>query len=74
MMMGVAQVIGMKPIFRSVFSGLPVCANTSVAVAMGKKVETAAAAVDAPTAFRKPRRCMSFGNSARITADVVISR
>ena len=32
MMIGVAQVIGMKPTLRSFFSIAPPCANTSVAV------------------------------------------
>ena len=37
MMMGVAQVIGIKPTLRSFFSGAPApCAKTSVAVANGK--------------------------------------
>ena len=69
MMIGVAQVIGMKPTFRSFFSGAPPCANTSVAVLIGKNCETAASAVEAPTDFRKARRAMSCGNIARITAD-----
>ncbi len=56
MMIGVAQVIGMKPMLRSFFSIGPPCASTSVAVAIGKTVASAAAAVEAPTAFRKLRR------------------
>ena len=69
MMIGVAQVIGMKPTFRSFFSGVPACANTSVAVLIGKNCESAASAVEAPTDFRKARRAASCGNTARITAD-----
>ena len=69
MMIGVAQVIGMKPTLRSFFSGVPACANTSVAVLIGKNCETAASAVEAPTDFRKARRAASCGNIARITAE-----
>jgi hypothetical protein len=36
MMIGVAQVIGMKPTLRSFFSGGPPAANSSVAVLSGK--------------------------------------
>jgi len=69
MMIGVAQVIGMKPTLRSFFSIAPPCANTSVAVLSGKSCESAASAVDAPTDLRNARRAASFGNTARITAD-----
>ena len=69
MMIGVAQVIGMKPTLRTFFSGAPPCANTSVAVLIGKNWDTAASAVDAPTDFRNARRATSFGNIARITAE-----
>ena len=69
MMIGVAQVIGMKPTLRSFFSSGPPCANTSVAVFSGKNCESAASAVEAPTDFRKARRATSCGNIARITAD-----
>ena len=69
MMIGVAQVIGMKPTLRSFFSIAPPCANTSVAVPSGKNCEIAASAVEAPTDFRNARRAASFGNTARITAE-----
>ena len=70
MMIGVAQVIGMKPTLRSFFSGAPApCANTSVAVLSGKNCASAASAVEAPTDFRKARRTASFGKIARMTAD-----
>ena len=69
MMIGVAQVIGMKPTLRSFFSGVPASAKASVAVLIGKNCEIAASAVDAPTDFRKARRAASFGNIARITAE-----
>ena len=69
MMIGVAQVIGMKPTLRSFFSGAPPCAKTSVAVLSGKNCEIAASAVEAPTDFRNARRAASFGNIARITAE-----
>ncbi len=69
MMIGVAQVIGMKPTLRSFFSGVPVSANTSVAVLIGKNCDNAASAVDAPTDFRNARRATSCGNIARMTAE-----
>ena len=69
MMIGVAQVIGMKPTLRSFFSGVPACAKTSVAVFSGKNCDSAASAVEAPTDFRKARRAASCGNIARITAE-----
>ena len=69
MMIGVAQVIGMKPTLRSFFSGTPPCAKTSVAVLSGKNCEIAASAVEAPTDFRNARRAASCGNIARITAE-----
>jgi hypothetical protein len=69
MMIGVAQVIGMKPTFRSFFSGAPASPNASVAILTGKNWEMAASAVDAPTDFKNARRAASWGNIARITAD-----
>src|SRR4029079_2316640 len=69
MMMGVAHVMGMNPTFRSFFSIAPPCANTSAANFSGKNWESAASAVEAPTALRKARRARFFGNIARITAD-----
>jgi hypothetical protein len=69
MMIGVPQVIGMKPTLRSFFSIGPPCANTSVAVSSGKNCDSAASAVEAPTDLRKARRAASFGNTARITAE-----
>ena len=56
MMIGVAQVIGMKPTLRFVFSSGAPCAKTSVAVLSGKNCESAASAVEAPSDFRKARR------------------
>jgi hypothetical protein len=69
MMIGVAQVMGMKPTLRSFFSGAAAWANTSVAMPSGKNWAMAASAVEAPTAARKARRERSSGNSARTTAD-----
>ena len=69
MMIGVAQVIGMKPTLRSFFSGVRSSAKTSVAVLIGKNCETAASAVEAPTDFRNARRAASWGNIARMTAE-----
>ena len=70
MMMGVAQVIGMKPTLRSFFSSDPApCANSSVAVSSGKNCESAASAVETPANFRKARRVASCGNMERMTAE-----
>ncbi len=69
MMIGVAQVIGIKPTLRSFFSAVPASAKTSLAVRSGKNCEIAASAVDAPTDFRNARRAASFGNIARMTAE-----
>src|SRR5438105_184662 len=56
MMMGVAQVIGMKPILRFFFSSAPEpCAKASPARPSGKNCERAASAVAAPTDLRKAR-------------------
>ena len=61
MMIGEAQVMVMNPIFRSFFSsGAVVCAIVSRAES-GKIDAMAARAVLAPTAFKKPRRTLSFG-------------
>src|SRR5437867_2842900 len=57
MMIGVAQVIGMKPTFRSFFSGGPGLSWASVLAAdIGKTDATAADAVAAPTRARNSRR------------------
>ncbi len=68
MMIGVAQVIGMKPTLRSFFSGTA-SAKASVAVFSGKNCDSAASAVEAPTDLRKARRAASFGKTARMTAE-----
>jgi hypothetical protein len=68
MMIGVPQVIGMKPTLRLGFSILPLCANASFAAASGKSDDTAASAVLPPTALMKLRRVASWGKSARMTA------
>lgn len=69
MMIGVAQVIGMKPTLRSFFSIGPVAAKTSVAALSGKNCETAASAVEAPSTAKNLRRPMFLGNIARSTAE-----
>src|SRR5258705_7517976 len=57
MMIGVAQVMGMKPILRSFFSGGPSLAwARAEAAPIGKTSASIAAAVPAPTALRKSRR------------------
>ena len=61
MMIGVAQVMGMKPIFRLFFSGAPPWAKASRATPRGSTEEIAAIAVAAPTFFRKVRRWASTG-------------
>jgi hypothetical protein len=69
-MIGVAQVIGMNPTFRSFFSGSPApCANSSVAALSGNNCESAASAVAAPIDFRNARRAACFGRIARMTAE-----
>ena len=68
MMMGVAQVMGMKPTLRSFFSGAPPWAKASRAVASGNTEAIAAIAVAAPTFFRNSRRWASTGKTARRTA------
>ena len=68
MMMGVAQVMGMKPTLRSFFSGAPPWAKASRAVASGNTEAIAAIAVAVPTVFRNSRRWASTGKTARRTA------
>ena len=64
MISGVAQVMAMKPIFRSFFSSGPGVAAIASSAPIGSSEAIAARAVFAPTAFRKRRRSVSFGNSA----------
>src|SRR5207248_864154 len=68
MISGVAQVIGMKPIFRSGFSGLPFSCASASSVPNGNSDDTTALAADAPTAVRNLRLSACCGNSARMTA------
>ncbi len=70
MISGVAQVIGMKPIFRSFFSTappLPASCAIACRLAIGNTLPTAAIAVWRPTALMKLRRSASCGNSAFIS-------
>ena len=53
MMIGVAQVMGMKPTLRSFFSGAPPWAKASRAVASGNTEAIAAIAVAAPTVLQE---------------------
>ena len=78
MMIGVAQVIGMKPTLRSFFSGSAalrehfgrgLAGRIARSSLSGKNCDTAATAVAAPTDFRNARRATSCGNIARITAE-----
>ena len=67
MISGVAQVMGMKPIFRSFFSGAPLSCAIACRLAMGSTLPMAAIAVRRPTARRNLRRCASCGKSAFIS-------
>ena len=64
MMIGVAQVIGMKPTASLVFSSGPDCAKASVAVAIGKICASAAETVALPTAVSSERRVIASGKAA----------
>src|SRR5258708_35948323 len=64
MMRGVAHVIGMKPMLRFFFSSGALSCAIVWREAKGKRVEIAAAAVGAPTAWRNRRRWLSLGKSA----------
>ena len=68
MMIGVAQVIGMKPTASLVFSSGPDCAKASVAVAIGKICASAAETVALPTAVSSDLRVIASGKAARSTA------
>ena len=68
MMIGVAQVMGMKPTLRLFFSGAPACAKASVAAPTGNRLPNAAASVPAPTPRSSARRCTGFGAMARNNA------
>ena len=56
MMIGVAQVMGMKPILSAVFSSLPVSASASATIPVGMMRSSAASAVAAPIVAMKARR------------------
>ena len=70
MMIGLAQVMAMKPILRFGFSNGP-AASAAIAVmpSSGRNCEIAASAVEAPTALRKERRWRASGNTARSAAE-----
>ncbi len=74
MMSGEAQVMAIKPILRSFFSGAPFSWAIASSAPKGKKEETAAIAAEEPTALRNRRRVASCGKSARITADSIARR
>ena len=59
MISGVAQVIGMKPIFSSFFSSAPLSCAMACRLATGSTLAMAAMAVPLPTARRKRRRTAS---------------
>ena len=63
MMSGVAQVIGMKPILRLVFSKGPLLCAKACKLATGNTLAMAAMAVFLPTARKNRRRSSSCGNS-----------
>jgi len=61
MMIGVAQVIGTKPMFRSVFSGVPRLSRiAALALSIGKTEASAAATVPPPSMPMNDRRPMSL--------------
>jgi hypothetical protein len=65
MISGVAQVVGMKPIFRSFFSSAPPLSwAMACRLATGNTLPMAAMALPLPTARKKRRRTASCGNSA----------
>jgi hypothetical protein len=64
MMSGVAHVIGMKPIFKFVFSSGPLSCAMACKLATGNTLAMAAMAVFLPTARKKLRRSASCGNKA----------
>lgn len=68
MISGVAQLMGMKPIFRLVFSSGPRSSAIACSDVSGSTLEMAAIAVPTPTAWRKRRRVTSLGKSARTAA------
>ena len=69
MMIGVAQVMGINPIFRSRFSGAPLaCAKASRAPASGNTLSSAANSVPAPSVLISARRVAACGKAARNTA------
>ncbi len=78
MMIGVAQVIGMKPTLRSFFSGGPSLSwARALAAATGKTEASAAVAVEAPTRRRNSRRpvntaCVSDRSTSRSMARSVV--
>src|SRR6267154_1572769 len=74
MISGLAQVMAIKPILRSFFSGVALSCAIASSAPNGKKEDTAARAAEEPTAWRKRRRVSSLGKSARITADSITRR
>src|SRR5712664_168946 len=74
MISGLAQVMAIKPILRSFFSGVPLSWAIASSAPNGKKEDTAAMAAEEPTALRNRRRVSSLGKSARITADSITRR
>src|SRR5882762_10386876 len=74
MISGLAQVMAIKPILRSFFSGVALSCAIASSAPKGKKEDTAAIAAEEPTAWRKRRRASSLGKSARITADSIARR
>src|SRR6266850_5723134 len=74
MISGLAQVMAMKPILRSFFSGVALSWAIASSAPNGKMEETAAIAAEEPTAWRKRRRVSSLGKSARITVDSIARR
>src|SRR5258706_154094 len=74
MISGLAQVMAIKPILRSFFSGVALSCAIASSAPKGKKEDTAASRAEAPPAWRTRRRASPLGKSARITADSIARR
>src|ERR1700687_734132 len=69
MMIGVAQVIGTKPIFNSFFSNAPALSRASaLAAPSGKMLESEASTAPAPRLCKSSRRVVPSGNTLLSTA------
>ena len=75
MMIGVAQVIGTKPMLRSVFSGVPsVSSRAALAASIGKTDARIDAMAPPPIIPMKERRWMSFCPKTERTTALSMAR